>query len=252
MIRLKSLEDIQKLRCSGKILAAVFRHLEPFLVPGVSTWELDRRADEFIRMNGGIPSFYQYHGFPGHICTSVNEVVIHGVPSKKQILKDGDLITIDIGVDFENYFTDSAKTYGIGRLSRENHQLLQVTEQSLHYVIETLATPKKKGRLKDIGKAITEFIRPYGYGIVDSFCGHGVGFAVHEEPSIFHCYPSPGQNLRLKAGMVLAIEPMICLGSHKVNTCNDGFTVVSQDGKNAAHFEHSIVLYEDHIEILTI
>ena len=252
MIRLKSLEDIEKLRLSGKILAATFRHLEPYLKPGISTWELDRLADEFIRSQKAVPSFYQYRGFPGHICTSVNEVVIHGIPDKKQVLKEGDIIGLDIGVDLDGYFTDSAKTYGIGKVADADRKLMEVTEQSLMYAIEKLAPPSRKDRLKDIGKAVTEFVEPHGYGIVDSFCGHGVGFAVHEDPSVFNCYPSPGLNPRLKSGMVLAIEPMICQGTHEVDIWDDHFTVVTQDGKNAAHFEHTIAIGEDCIEILTL
>ncbi|MEM9423906.1 MAG: type I methionyl aminopeptidase [Spirochaetota bacterium] len=252
MVKLKSLADIEKLRVSGSILAATFRHLEPYLKAGVSTGELDLLADEFIRSKEAIPSFYQYRGFPGHICISVNEVVIHGIPDKKQILREGDIVGLDIGVDLNGYFTDSARTYGVGKVSEEKRKLMEVTEQSLLYAIEKLRPPSEKGRIKDVGKAVTEFIEPYGYGIVDSFCGHGVGFAVHEDPSVFNCYPSPGLNPRVRSGMVLAIEPMICLGTGEVDVWEDDFTVVTQDGKHAAHFEHTIAVHEDHIEILTL
>ena len=251
MIRLKSEEDMVKLRLSGKILAATFRHLEPHLKSGISTWDIDHMADEFIRRQGATPSFYKYRGFPGHICTSVNEVVIHGIPSKQQVLRQGDIVSLDIGVDLDGYFTDSARTYGIGEVAEADRKLIEVTEQSLLHAINGLAPPSGKGRLKDIGKAVSQFVQPHGYGIVDNFCGHGVGFAVHEDPSVFNCHPSPGLNPRLKAGMVLAIEPMICLGTHEVEVWDDGFTVVTEDGKNAAHFEHTVAVHEDYIEILT-
>ncbi|WGK68629.1 type I methionyl aminopeptidase [Candidatus Haliotispira prima] len=252
MIRLKSLEDIEKLRLSGKILAGTFRHLEPHLKPGISTWDIDCMADEFIRSRSALPSFHRYRGFPGHICTSVNEVVIHGIPDKKQILKEGDIIGLDIGVNLDGYFTDSAKTYGIGKVSEADRKLMDVTEQSLMYAISELAPPNRKGRIKDIGKAVTRFVEPHGYGIVDNFCGHGVGFEVHEDPSVFNCHPSPGLNPRLREGMVLAIEPMVCFGTHEVDIWDDDFTVVTLDGKNAAHFEHTIAVFEDRLEILTL
>ena len=252
MVRLKSTEDIEKLRLSGKILSATFRRLEAELKPGVSTWKLDQMADEFIRSHdGAVPSFYKYRGFPGHICTSVNEVVIHGIPNKKQILQEGDIVGLDIGVDLEGYFTDSARTYAVGQISEAERKLLEVTQGSLAYAIEQLPPPSRKGRIKDIGKAVTRFVEPHGYGIVDSFCGHGVGFAVHEDPAVFNCYPSSGPNPRLRAGMVLAIEPMICLGTHEVDVWDDNFTVVTQDHKKAAHFEHTVAVHEDRIEILT-
>ncbi len=256
MIRLKSPEDIEKLRLSGEVLAATFRYLEAQLRPGISTGELDRLAAGFIRsqgreQGGAQPSFYQYRGFPAHICTSVNEVVIHGIPDRKQLLKDGDIISLDIGIELGGYFTDSARTYGIGNVGEADRKLMEVAEQSLLHAIEQLRPPCAKGRIKDIGKAVTRFVEPHGYGIVDNFCGHGVGFEVHEEPSVFNSYPSPGPNPRLRPGMVLAIEPMLCLGTHQVDVRDDDFTVVTQDGKNAAHFEHTIAVHQDRIEILT-
>ena len=173
MVRLKSVQDIKKIRLSGKILAETFAHLEPYLQPGISTGELDKMADEFIRSKGAVPAFYQYSGFPKHICTSVNHVVIHGIPDKKQILQEGDIIGVDIGVNLNGYFSDSARTYGIGKLAQIDYQLLKTTKQSLMHVIEQLPLPCKKGRIKDVGKIVTEFIRPHAMVLSIVFAGMG-------------------------------------------------------------------------------
>lgn len=248
MIRLKNPDQIKRIRDSGLILAELFIEIEKIVQPGISTKELDRFALDFLEKRKAKAAFLGYNGFPGAICTSRNSEVIHGIPSKDCYLKEGDILGCDIGVDFKGYISDSAKTFPVGKVKPEVKHLLQVTKDSLEIAIKQAITGN---RIKDIGKAITEFIEPTGFGIVHSYCGHGVGFTVHEDPQISNFYPSRGPNPRIKQGMVLAIEPMINMGTPEVELLDDGWTVETVDGSLSAHFEHTVAVFEDHTEILT-
>ena len=249
MITLKNEKQIEGIRRSCKLLAELFLRIGEFVEPGISTWDVDQFAAEFIHKNGGNAAFLGYGGFPGSICASVNDTVIHGIPSKKEILREGDIFGCDIGIELDGFYSDRAFTFGIGELSPEAAQLLKKTEESLY---EGIAASVYGGRVKDIGKAITAFLKPYGYGIVHSFCGHGVGLDVHEDPQIAHNYPSRGMNHRLKPGMVLAIEPMINMGTAEVEVLDDDWTVKTLDNSLSAHFEHTILITADKPEILTV
>jgi methionyl aminopeptidase len=247
MINLKNEDQINRIRESCHLLADTFDEVEKSVQEGITTEELNRIADDFIRKNKGIPSFLGYGGFPASICASVNDTVIHGIPDKTK-LQNGDIIGIDMGINLNGFFSDRAVTYAVGSVKEEISQLMTVTEESLYKGIEAAVTGK---RIKDISRAVTEHVEPYGYGIVYDFCGHGVGLAVHENPSIPNYYPYRGFNPRIKAGMVLAIEPMINLGIEDVEVLEDGWTVKTMDRKFSAHFEHTIAVFSDHTEILT-
>jgi methionyl aminopeptidase len=247
VITIKNKEQIDKLRESGQILAQVLDKLEIFINPGVTPKEIDEFVREELNKKGGIPSFLGYNGFPAAICTSVNDRIIHGIPDNTP-LKEGDIIGCDLGVTYKGMISDSARTYGVGVIDPKVQELMDVTKESLMAGINAV---KPGGRVRDIAKAVTTVVKPHGYGIVHSFCGHGVGFEVHEEPQIPNNYPSHGKNPRLKPGMVLAIEPMINLGSPEVDILDDDWTVVTVDGSLSAHFEHTIVVTDSGFEIMT-
>lgn len=246
MIISKTSREIEIMREAGKIVALTHQELQKHIKPGVTTKELDAIAEKFIRSHDAIPSFKGYNGFTGSICASVNEELVHGIPGKK-VLKDGDIISIDIGAKYNGYHGDSAWTYGVGEISDENKHLLEVTEQSLY---KGLAEAKPGERLTNISHAIQSYVEAEGFSVVREYVGHGVGQDLHEDPQIPHFGP-PGKGPRLKPGMVLAVEPMVNAGSRYVRTLADNWTVVTQDGKNCAHFEHTIAIVEDGFEILT-
>ncbi|WP_261134658.1 type I methionyl aminopeptidase [Bacillus sp. Marseille-Q3570] len=246
MIISKTSREIEIMREAGKIVALTHQELQKHIKPGVTTRELDAIAEKFIRSHDAIPSFKGYNGFTGSICASVNEELVHGIPGKK-VLKDGDIISIDIGAKYNGYHGDSAWTYGVGEISDENKHLLEVTEQSLY---KGLAEAKPGERLTNISHAIQSYVEAEGFSVVREYVGHGVGQDLHEDPQIPHFGP-PGKGPRLKPGMVLAVEPMVNAGSRYVRTLADNWTVVTQDGKNCAHFEHTIAIVEDGFEILT-
>ncbi len=248
MIRLKNERQIEGIRKSCHLLAELFDELEKHIKPGISTWDIDKIAEEFILDHKGIPAFKGYGGFPGTVCTSVNDTVIHGIPSKKEILKDGDILGCDAGINLNGYFSDRAFTFPVGAISKEASLLLERTKQAL---MAGIRAARHGGRIKDIGKAVTKSIAPWGYGIVHAFCGHGVGLDVHEEPSIPNNYPSTGMNHRLRHGMVIAIEPMINMGTAEVEVLEDDWTVKPLDGSLSAHFEHTVAIFKDGTEILT-
>ncbi len=246
MIISKTPREIEIMREAGKIVALTHQELQKHIKPGVTTKELDAIAEKFIRSHDAIPSFKGYNGFTGSICASVNEELVHGIPGKK-VLKDGDIISIDIGAKYNGYHGDSAWTYGVGEISDEDKHLFEVTEQSLY---KGLAEAKPGERLTNISHAIQSYVEAKGFSVVREYVGHGVGQDLHEDPQIPHFGP-PGKGPRLKPGMVLAIEPMVNAGSRYVRTLADNWTVVTQDGKNCAHFEHTIAIVEDGFEILT-
>lgn len=247
MIAMKSDREIETMRRSGKITAKVLGDLMRAVKPGMTTGELDAMAERGIRAMGGVPTFMGYHGYPSSICASVNDEVVHGMPGKR-VLEDGDLLSIDIGTTFEGYVSDSAVTVAVGTISAAAQRLLQVTQECL---MAGIAQMYKGKRLGDIGAAVQEHAEAHGYGVVRELVGHGVGTAMHEEPQVPN-YGTAGSGMELRPGLVLAIEPMITQGKYAVETLKDGWTVVTADGKLAAHFEHTIAVTHEGPRILTL
>jgi methionyl aminopeptidase len=248
VIQIKSTREIELMREAGRILDETRTMLKEHVKPGVTTHHLDQLAEDYILKQGATPSFKGYYGFPGSICTSINEVVVHGIPSKKKVLKNGDIITLDFGVNFKGYHADSATTYPVGEISEALEKLLEVTERAL-YVGLNMAKPGN--RVSDISNAIESFVKPYGYGIVEEFTGHGIGKNLHEEPYVPN-FGKPGLGPILKPGMTFCVEPMVNLGTKNVKVLVDNWTTVTVDRKASAHFEHMIVITNDGYEILTL
>lgn len=246
MIICKSEVELDIMRVAGRIVAETHQLLEQAIRPGVTTAELDHIAETYIRSQGAIPSFKGYNGFPGSICVSVNEELVHGIPGSRK-LKDGDIVSIDIGAQYEGYHGDSAWTYPVGTISPEARKLLDVTERSL---FAGLAEAKPGARLYTLSHAIQTCVESEGFSIVREYVGHGIGANLHEEPQIPN-YGLPNRGPRLKQGMVLAVEPMVIQGERYVKTLDDHWTVVSVDGSLCAHFEHTIAITADGYEILT-
>jgi methionyl aminopeptidase len=244
---MKSTREIEIMRRSGKITSSVLTELLRAVKPGMTLREVDRMAERGIRERGGVPTFKGYHGFPASICASVNEVVVHGIPGDR-VLRDGDLLSIDIGTTFEGYVSDTAATVAIGTVSEEAKRLMRVTQECLMLGIGRM---QKGNRLSDIGHAIQQHAESHGYGVVRALVGHGVGKQMHEEPQVPN-WGEAGKGIVLKPGLVLAIEPMITEGVYDVETLKDGWTVVTADGKLAAHFEHTVALTDDGPRILTL
>ena len=247
MIIKKSLREIELMRIAGRIVALAHQEVKKHIAPGVSTLELDQIAERVIRENGAIPSFKGYGGFPGSICASINDVVIHGIPKASTILKAGDIISIDIGACYKGYHGDSAWTYPVGEISAADQHLMDVTLNALYKGLEQA---KPHNRLSDISAAIGNYAKSFGYGVVVDFTGHGVGKNLHEDPAIPN-YGIPNMGPVLQPGMTLAIEPMINAGTKNVKVCSDGWTTITRDGKKSAHFEHSILITDEGYEILT-
>lgn len=247
MIRLKNEKEVDGIRKSCHALADLFREVVPQVQPGMSTKDVDDLVVKFIKKIGGTPAWYR-EDFAGAACISINNEVIHGIPSKKRIIHDGDLVSLDIGIDLDGYISDSTHTVQVGNVKPEYKRLVQATRESL---AAGIAACKVGNRIRDISNAVNDVaFGKYGYGVVYDYCGHGVGLDVHEDPSIPNC-PQFGPNPRIQAGMVLAIEPMINLGTADVSTLNDGWTVVTNDGKWSCHEEHTVAVFEDHTEVLT-
>jgi methionyl aminopeptidase len=246
MIVCKSEKELELMRIAGRIVAETHRLLAQSIRPGVTTAELDRIAEAYIREQGAVPSFKGYRGFPGSICVSVNEELVHGIPGSR-VLKEGDIVSIDIGAQYEGYHGDSAWTYPVGNISETARKLLEVTEQSLY---KGLAEAAPGVRLYTISHAIQTHIEQAGFSVVREYVGHGIGANLHEEPQIPN-FGIPNRGPRLKPGMTLAIEPMVIEGERHVRTLDDQWTVVSADGTLCAHFEHTIAITDDGYEILT-
>ncbi len=246
MIFLKTEDEIELLRLSNKLVAQTLGEVAKFVKPGVSTLELDKIAEQFIRDNGGVPAFLNYHGFPNTLCTSVNEQVVHGIPSKKA-LNDGDIVSVDVGVVMNEFFGDSAYSFAVGNVSDEAKKLLAVTKASLYKGIEAAVAGR---RLGDIGFAIQTYCEDFGFSVVREMVGHGIGRNLHEAPEVPN-YGKRGAGIVLKEGMVIAIEPMINSGKRQILQENDGWTVRTIDKKLSAHFEHSIVIRKNGAEILS-
>jgi methionyl aminopeptidase len=247
VITLKSKEEISKMRRAGKVVGETLLKLREQLKSGISTYDLDRLAEEYITGQGLKPAFKGYLGFKHTLCISINEEVVHGIPSKKRILKQGDIVGLDCGAIFEGYYGDSARTFSCGPISPEAQKLLEITQQSLDRGIEQM-WPNK--RLYDIGAAIQGHAEAHGLAVVKEYVGHGIGTALHEDPQIPN-YGVAGTGMRLKEGMVFAIEPMLNLGGAETFLLEDGWTVVTKDGSLSAHFEDSIAITEKGPEILT-
>lgn len=247
MIIKKSTREIGLMREAGRIVALAHQEVQKHIKPGISTLELDRIVEQVIRANGATPSFKGYNGFPGSICASINEVVIHGIPKATTILKDGDIIAIDIGACYKGYHGDSAWSYYVGEINPNDEKLMNVTKEALYKGLEQA---KPGNRLGDISAAIGKYAKSYGYGVVEEFTGHGVGRNLHEDPAIPN-YGIPNTGPLLQPGMTLAIEPMINAGTKKVKILSDGWTTITSDRKKSAHFEHTILITDDGCEILT-
>lgn len=246
MIICKTPREIDIMREAGKIVALTHQELQKHIQPGISTRELDEIAEKFIKQHDAFPSFKGYNGFPGSVCASVNEELVHGIPGSR-VLKEGDVISLDIGAKFNGYHGDSAWTYAVGRIDDETQRLLDVTEESLYLGLEQA---KPGERLSNISHAIQTFVEASGFSIVREYVGHGIGQELHEGPQIPH-YGPPNKGPRLRPGMVLCIEPMVNAGSRYVRTLADNWTVVTVDGKMCAHFEHTVAITETGFEILT-
>ncbi len=247
MITIKSEREIQLMKKAGQIVALALKEVEKAIKPGVSTHELDKLVERIILENDATPSFKGYGGFPGSICASVNNVVVHGIPSKRMILKEGDIIAIDVGACYQGYHGDSAVTYAVGKISEARQRLIDVTKQALY---EGLKFAQPNNRLSDVSHAIEKYVLENNFNVVKEFTGHGIGKALHEDPYIPN-FGEPGHGPLLKEGMTLAIEPMVNAGTSRVKILQDNWTTVTLDKSDSAHFEHTVVITKTGHMILT-
>ena len=245
MISIKTREEIQYMREAGHLNYMAREYIKSLIVPGITTLEIDKKAEEYIRSIGGVPGFKGYGGFPGSICISVNDEVVHGIPSKRK-LRDGDVVSIDIGVEYKGYHSDSANTYIVGHASREIKDLVENTKKSLY---EGLSVIKDGVKISDIGSKIENFAKNNNLGVVRELVGHGVGSSIHEDPDVPNYYTN--DNTRLKSGMVIAVEPMLNLGTRHIYMEEDEWTIKTEDGLASAHFEHTVLVTKDGYVILT-
>lgn len=246
MITIKSKREIELLKIAGNIVYQTHQYLKPYIKEGIATKELDKLAEDFIRSKDATPSFKGYEGFPSTLCTSINSEVVHGFPSDRK-LKNGDIISIDIGACYKGYHGDSAWTYTVGEVDDKTRKLLEDTEKSLFV---GLAQVKPGNRIGDIGYAIEQYAHKHNLGVVKELCGHGVGTSVHEDPEVPN-YGIPNTGPRLKEGMVIAVEPMLTLGRPDIFIHDNNWTIDTQDGSLSAHFEHTVVVTKDGYQILT-
>lgn len=247
MIILKSQDEIKAMRSAGRVVAQAHELVRELVRPGVTTWDLDLAVEEFLLKQNAIPAFKGYQGFPASICASVNEVVVHGIPSKEEILEEGSIISVDIGAFVDGFCGDSAWTYPVGEISPEIQNLLTATEESLFHGIEQA---RIGNRLSDVSHAVQRHAEGKGFSVVRDFVGHGIGRQMHEAPQVPN-FGSPGRGPRLKAGLALAIEPMINVGTYHVEVMPDNWTVKTRDRKWSAHFEHTIAITDEGPVILT-
>ena len=247
-VSIKSAREIALMRESGRILAEVHERLKGEIKPGISTYEIDRIGEKMIRSYGCTPSFLNYNGYPASICVSVNDEVVHGIPNKKRILKEGDIVSLDAGVIWKGYHSDAARTHGVGEISKEAQNLIDATRQSFY---EGIKMAVSGNHLNDISKAVDSYISSFGYGIVRDLVGHGVGANLHEDPQIPN-FAQRRRGTKLRAGMTLAVEPMINMGGWQVEWLEDDWTVVTKDGSLSAHYENTILITDGEPEILTI
>lgn len=247
-IEIKSAREIELMTEAGRILEIVHNELEKALHPGMSTKDIDCLGEEIIRSYGCVPSFLNYNGYPASICVSVNEEVVHGIPSDKRILKEGDIVSLDAGVIYKGYHSDAARTHGIGEISKEAKKLIRVTRECF---FEGIKYAKEGNHLFDISKAIGTYAESFGYGVVRDLCGHGIGTKLHESPQIPN-YVMKRKGVLLKAGMTLAIEPMINMGTWEVDWLDDDWTVVSRDKSLSAHYENTVLITDGEPKLLTL
>ncbi len=251
MVRIKNKDEIERIRECSKIVADVLKLIGMHVKPGVTTLELDRLAEDYIRSCGAIPAFKGYgtskrNLFPATLCTSIDEEVVHGIP-KNRVLRDGEILSVDVGVKKDGYYGDGAMSFAVGEVSPEKERLLRVTEESLYKGIEKAVAGN---RVHDISFAVQQHVESYGFSVVRDLVGHGVGKELHEEPAIPN-FGKPGTGMNLQEGMTLAIEPMVNVGTWKVKLLSDGWTIVTEDGKPSAHFEHTVAIVNGKAEILT-
>ena len=247
-VSIKSAREIELMREAGRLPANVHEELGKALKPGMTTKEIDRLAEEMIRSYGCIPNFLNYHGFPASVCVSINNEVVHGIPTKERRLQEGDIVSLDAGLIYEGYHSDAARTHAIGEISAEARQLIDVTKQSF---FEGIKFAKAGNHLHDISAAIQKYAESYGYGVVRELVGHGIGRELHEDPQIPNFKPV-GRGIKLRPGMTLAIEPMINAGRPDVVWLDDDWTVVTSDNSLSAHYENTILITEGEPEILTV
>jgi len=243
----RSASELERMREAGRLVGEVLTELIAHVAPGVTTADLDALAEKRIARAGAVPAFKGYHGYPATICASINEEVIHGIPSGRRVLNEGDIISIDVGASLAGYFGDSAVTLAVGPVSEDAATLLRVTEEALYKAIERV---RVGGRISDIGHAVQQHVEAYGFSVVREFVGHGIGQRMHEEPQVPN-YGDPGRGPRLAEGMVLAIEPMVNAGKPAVKVLGDGWTAITRDGSLSAHFEHTVAVTADGPWILT-
>lgn len=248
MITIKSAKQIEKMRKACKITKEALDLIEKNVKPGISTKQLDKIAYDFIKSQGGKPNFLNYNGFPGSICASVNDEVVHGIPSTDVILKEGDIISVDMGTLLDGWHSDAARTFAVGKISDEAQRLIDVTKQSFFEGIKHI---KHGAKLGDVSAAIQEYVEENGYSVVRDLVGHGIGQSLHEDPSVPN-FGHYGKGIRLAAGMTLAIEPMVNEGDYKVAVLDDDWTVVTADGHLSAHYENTVLVTKDGCEILTL
>ncbi|MCH5276173.1 MAG: type I methionyl aminopeptidase [Lachnospiraceae bacterium] len=247
-ITIKSAREIELMKESCRLLAIVHKELEEAIKPGMTTMDIDIMGDKLIRKLGCVPNFKNYQGYPASICTSVNNEVVHGIPNKQRVLKEGDIISLDAGLIYKGYHSDAARTHGVGKISAEAQKLIEVTRQSF---FEGVKMAKAGGHLHDISNAIDAYVSKFGYGIVRDLIGHGIGTSLHEAPEIPN-FAQKRKGPKLAAGMTLAVEPMINMGRADVEWLDDGWTVVTADGSLSAHYENTILITDGEPEILTL
>jgi len=246
-VSIKSEKEIELMREAGRILSLVHNELKEYVKPGISTLDINKKAEELIRSYNCIPSFLNYNGFPASICVSINEQVVHGIPNKKVILQDGDIVSLDAGVIYKGYQSDAARTWGVGEISTEAKQLIEVTRNSFYHGIKYA---KAGNHLNDISSAIQEYVESFGYSVVRDLVGHGIGTKLHEEPQIPN-FRQKRRGIKLEPGMTFAIEPMVNIGRYDVYWEDDDWTVVTADGSLSAHYENTILITDGEPELLS-
>ena len=248
MILLKSTAEIDAMNRANRLVHKALAHAREAAVPGVTTWDLDQKAEALIRSEGGIPAFKGYRGFPGTLCISINDVIVHGIPSRSVRLREGDLVSVDCGAVMDGFFGDAAISFGVGRVSEEVRRLMETTRQCLE---DAVSEVRPDNRLGDVGAAVQRRAESAGYGVVRDFVGHGIGRSLHEDPQVPN-YGIPGRGQVMKPGLVIAIEPMITAGSWRVKVDDDGWTARTEDGRIAAHFEFSVAVTENGARVLGV
>lgn len=247
MVIIKSKAEIEKMKTAGRITFGALKAVKEAVKPGVTTQELDRVAEKYIRAQGCTPSFKGYGGFPGSICASVNDEIIHGIPGKR-VLKEGDIISVDVGACYMGYNGDACRTFGVGEISPEAQRLIDVTRSSF---FEAVAYAKDGFRISDISRAVQEYVEANGFSVLRDYCGHGVGADMHEDPEIPN-YVTSMRGIRIRPGMCLAIEPMVCMGGHQYYVADNDWTVLTKDGSLSAHYENSVLVTNGEPFLLTL